>query len=356
MSDPAADETTTGGPAAGGGGRVVFYLNPGVTPDLADILRGELPDAWRLLTATGPGEPDAELAAADYLIVATEPVGRDRLGRAGRLRMIQHQGVGYEKIDLAACRGRGVPVGLTPEGTSVGVAEHTLLLILAVYKRLPVAAAGLAAGDWMQWSLRRESFELAGKTVGLVGFGRIGREVARRVAAFDARVIYFDPYAPAPGDGPGDPGEPVGSLEDLLAASDVVSLHVPQTEENRRLMNAAAFARMKPGAALINTARGGLVDEAALLAALESGRLSGAGLDVFEVEPLPAGHPLVGRRDVVLTPHISAGTADAFRAKMRAAVANLVRHHRGEPLRNLAPGSFNPHPSDSPAEPADDPA
>ncbi len=163
----------------------VFYMNPGATREICEIIREQMPADWRLTTPLAPGDYSGELAEADFIVVATEPVTERHLSSAPRLRMIQHQGVGYEKIDLAACRARGIPVGLTPEGTTVGVAEHTLLLILAVYKRLVVAMNGIGRGDWMQWSLRQNSFELAGKTLGLVGYGRIGREVARRALAFD---------------------------------------------------------------------------------------------------------------------------------------------------------------------------
>lgn len=312
----------------------VFYMNPGATPEVCDIVRAQLPEGWHLLTPRQPSNFDEELAQADFIVIANDAIDAEHLQRAPRLKMIQHQGVGYEKIDLAACRERRIPVGLTPEGTSIGVAEHTLLLILAVYKQLVTAANGVSRGEWMQWSLRQRSFELCGKTLGLIGFGRIGREVAKRALAFDARIIFADPLVNEPGD---LPAERCDSIDELLAKSDIVSLHVPLTPESHRLIDARTLGLMKPGSILINTARGGLVDEAALVAALQSGHLGGAGLDVFATEPLPRDHPLITCPNVILTPHIAAGTRDALQAKMQAVFTNLLRYTRGEPLHHLVP-------------------
>ena len=297
------------------------------------MIREQMPPSWRLIPARGDDFTEG-LAAADFILVADHPVTAEHLAAAPRLRMIQHQGVGYERIDLDACRARRVPVGLTPEGTSVGVAEHTILLILGVYKRLLTAADGVREGRWMQWDLRDCSFELSGKTLGLVGFGRIGREVARRALAFDARVTYHDPPVPQP---PDLPVTRIEELDQLLTEADIVSLHVPLTPATRHLINAGTLARMKPGSILINTARGGLVDEAALLPALRDGPLLGAGLDVLDPEPPDLANPLLHLENVLVTPHIAAGTRDALAAKMRAAFANMLRYTRGEPLRNVVP-------------------
>ncbi len=312
----------------------VFYMNPDATPGVIEIVRRHLPDGWGLTTPTTPFDFSQELAEADFVIVATEPITYDHLSIAGHLKMIQHQGVGYEKIDLDACRHFGILVGITPEGTSVGVAEHTLLLILAVYKRLVTAMNGIAHGNWMQWSLREDSFELSGKTLGLVGFGRIGRAVAKRVLAFDARVIYFDACT---NNDHGLDAARRSSLEALLRESDIVSLHLPETIDTRHLINSVTLAQMKPGAVLINASRGGLVEENALLEALQSGHLGGAGLDVFSVEPVPWDHPLLALPNVIATPHIAAGTSDALNAKMKAVFANLLRFTNCELPQNIVP-------------------
>jgi phosphoglycerate dehydrogenase-like enzyme len=311
----------------------VFYLNPGATAEVLSIIREELPSGWRLLPAEG-SDFTRQLAECQFILVPDQPVRTEHLEAAPRLLTIQHQGVGYERIELAACRARGIPVCLTPEGTTVGVAEHTILLILAVYKRLLKAACGVRDGRWMQWELRGGSFELAGKTLGLVGFGRIGREVARRALAFDAKIAFYDPLVANVDE---RSVQRNNSLEDLVAVSDIVSLHLPVTIQTRRIVNADLLRRFKPTAILINTARGALVDESALVDALNSGRLAAAGLDVLDKEPPDPANPLLHSDNVLITPHIAAGTRDALKTKMRAAFANMLRRTRGEPLAHLVP-------------------
>src|SRR5436190_5103210 len=197
----------------------VFYWNPGATKEVLDIIREEMPAGWRLLPAHGT-DFTSQLAECDFVLIPDQPIRSEQLAAAPRLKMIQHQGVGYERIDTATCRVRNLPVCLTPEGTTTGVAEHTLLLILALYKQLVKAANGVRGGKWMQWELRGGSFELAGKTLGLVGYGRIGREVARRALAFDAQVMFFDPLVKEANE---TQVQCCRSLEDLLATSDIIS-------------------------------------------------------------------------------------------------------------------------------------
>lgn len=336
----------------------VFYLNPGATAEVLDIVREALPPGWRLTTPRGP-DISRELAECDFLLIPGQPLFAEHLAAAPRLLMVQHQGVGYERIDLAACRARKIPVCLTPEGTSTGVAEHTILLILAFYKQLVKAAVGVREGRWMEWELRGGSFELCGKTLGIIGMGRIGLEVALRASAFDAFISYYDPFVKHPFENDFPPG-PWGendldfvnngllirtvkkckrceSLEELLACSDIVTLHVPVTADTRKFVNAELLAKFKPGAILVNTARGALVDEPALVAALDSGQLRGAALDVLAQEPPDPSNPLLHMDNVLVTPHISAGTRDALKAKMRAAFANMVLRTRGELLWHVVP-------------------
>jgi phosphoglycerate dehydrogenase-like enzyme len=312
----------------------VLYAEP-LPEDLRPFVRDELPDGWRLDVVETKDRADLlqRIAGADFVVVATTRIDATVLDAAPRLRHVQHQGVGYDNVDVAACRARGVSVALTPEGTTTGVAEHTFLLILALYKRLREAETQLRAGGWPVWALRSRSFEIAGKTLGLVGFGRIGRAVAARAAAFEANVLYYDPVR-APGDAEEALRVAYRPLDDLLREADIVSLHVPLSEQTRHIVGARELALMKPSAILLNTARGPLLDEAALVQALASGQIAGAGLDVFEQEPPAAGYPLLRLDNVVVTPHIAAGTADAFRAKMRAVFANLRRVAAGEAPTN----------------------
>jgi phosphoglycerate dehydrogenase-like enzyme len=316
----------------------VLYAEP-LPDDLQAVVREVLPPGFRLeVVETRAREELLRRAGpAEAIVVATARVDAALLDAAPRLRLVQHQGVGYDNVDVAACRERGVPVALTPEGTTTGVAEHTVLLILALYKRLRTAEGALRAGGWPVWELRSGSFELAGKTVGLVGFGRIGREVARRALAFDATVLYYDPVRPA-ADAEAARRVAFRPLDDLLREAQVVSLHLPLTPETRGLIDARALGLMRRDAVLINTARGPLVDEGALVRALAAGEIAGAGLDVFEQEPPAPDNPLLALENVVLTPHISAGTLDAWRTKMGAIAANLRRVATGEAPRNAVAG------------------
>ncbi len=326
----------------------VLYAEP-LPPDLQEIVRAELPVGWTLEVAETKDRAELlrRMSRADFLIVATTRVDAELLAAAPRLRHVQHQGVGYNNIDVPACAARGVTVALTPEGTTTGVAEHVFLLLLALYKRLREAETKLRAGAWPVWELRSRSFEIAGKIVGIVGLGRIGQAVARRLAAFEARVLYYDLIRP-----PLEVEQALSvaycPLEELLRVADVVTLHLPLSDTTRHLIGARELALMQSHAVLINTARGALVDELALIEALRNGTIAGAGLDVFEQEPPLPDHPLLRLENVVVTPHIAAGTIDAFRTKMRAVFANLQRVALGEPpinqinQRPASPGTCEP--------------
>jgi phosphoglycerate dehydrogenase-like enzyme len=313
----------------------VIYWNS-APEDVYQVIRSEMPAGWRLITACHktPEGCREQLREADFLLAAVWPVGENELEVARKLKMVQHQGVGHDHIDKAALKARGIPMAICPAGTTTGVAEHTLLLILAVYKRLVIADTGLRRGQWLQWELRATSFELAGKTLGLLGFGRIGQAVAKRAHAFDAHILYYDPFLPEPPDASHAYGARAVSLDRLLAESDILSIHVPLTAQTRNLLRAGEFQRMKRSAILINTARGEVVEEAALVAALENRVISGAGLDVFQQEPINPDNRLLKIPSVVVTPHISAGTVDALREKMRAVFANLQRCAQGEAIKD----------------------
>lgn len=287
------------------------------------------------LDADDDAQRREKLATSDAVIVAATPLRRDLIAAAPRLRFVQHQGVGYhDTVDLAALAGAGARLAINPAGTTAGVAEHTVLLTLAVLRRLPFADAELRQGRWHVNALRHESRELCGKTVGYVGMGRIGQAAAQRFRAFDTSGLYHDPEVTLSAEREAALGLRKAPLVEVLAAADILTLHVPLTEATRHLLDRDALARMKRGAVLINTARGSIVHEPALVEALRAGHLGGAGLDVFETEPPVGTSPLMGMRNVVLTPHISAGTRDAFEAKMHAAFDNLRRFFAGDPIDN----------------------
>lgn len=310
--------------------RKVLYLSH-ATPAVYAIIREAVLAGFELVTLERDSDDErrAKIADCEVVIVAATPLRRAVIEHAKRLELVHHQGVGWQDTtDHDLLRERGLPLALTPEGTTLGVAEHTVLLMLAALKLLPHADSELRQGRFHINALRPVSRELNGMTVGYIGMGRIAQAVAERLRAFGTHGIFYDPNVAA------HAGVGKRALDALLAESDVVTLHVPLSPETRHIIGEAQFALMKPGAYIVNTARGGLIDEAALGRALDSGRLGGAALDVFESEPVAAGHPLARLRNVVLTPHISAGTRDALKTKMHALFANVERYYRGEPMQN----------------------
>jgi D-3-phosphoglycerate dehydrogenase len=261
---------------------------------------------WEVVTPA-KGEVAAALGEADALIVRSATrVTDELLAAAPKLRVVGRAGVGVDNIDLESATRRGVLVMNTPGGNSVSVAEHTLALLMAVARRIPQHSAAIHAGRWEKSGA--QGVELRGKTLGLVGIGRVGMEVARRAQAMEMRVIAFDPYVSEAA--ARDAGVELFKLNELLAKSDFISLHAALSTSTEKMINADALAKCKKGAVLLNAARGELVDEGALAEALRSGQISGAGLDVFAVEP-PANSPLLKMENVVATPHIAGSTREA---------------------------------------------
>ncbi len=281
----------------------------------------------------------ALLSTADALMVRLFPVTAEVLAGAPRLRVIGRHGVGYDTVDITAASARGIPVVYTPNANSDAVAEHCVMLMLAVARRLLDVEEAVRQRNWERgrdWTRQRAGMELRGQTLGIVGLGEVGRRVAHLCGTgFGMTVLACDPFV-APERWPPHVGRRDG-LEALLAESDIVTLHAPLSPDTHHLINAQRLARMKPGSILINTARGGLVDEVALEAALASGRLGGVGLDVLEREPPPVDHPLLrsDRRLVMLTPHI-AGVSDRSLQRMAQLVCDgVLAVLRGERPANV---------------------
>jgi D-3-phosphoglycerate dehydrogenase len=244
---------------------------------------------------------------ADGVMVRMTRIGADDIARAKKLRVIAKQGVGVDTIDVAAAKARGITVCRTPGVNKEAVAELALALALSVTRRVTEFDRMIRSGGAVERSdfLGLESWQ---KTVGVVGMGNIGTLVARKWrGAFDAKIVAYDPYVPA-GTWPDIPHRRANSLAELLPQADVLSLHLPLTGESKGMIDAAALALMKPTAIVINTSRGGIVDERALYDAIVAGRLFGAGLDVFELEPPTADHPLMRLPTVAATPHAGGGT------------------------------------------------
>jgi phosphoglycerate dehydrogenase-like enzyme len=318
----------------------VLYLNR-ATADLYQVMREEAPPGLRLLFLDSgrPEEVREKLPRADAILIADGALTGEMIQQASKLKMVQHQGVGYERIDVKALAKAGVPLGLCPAGMAEAVGEHTVLLILAALKRIVAAHESMVAGKWLMWELRPSTRDLRGKTVGLIGFGRTGRGVAKRLRGFEVRLVATDPYITLSRRERAEFDVTLVNKETLLGEADIVSLHVPLTEETRHLIGGPELAQMKPTAVLINVSRGGVIDQDAVCEALRERRIAAAGLDVYSPEPLPPGHPLTRLDNVVLTPHIAAGTLDAFTTKMRFALANIARvMNGGEPLERV-PGT-----------------
>src|SRR5204863_1140483 len=230
------------------------------------------------------------------------------LNAGSLLRAVGRAGVGVDNVDVETATRRGIVVLNAPGGNTVSTAEHAFSLLLAVARKIPLADASVRAGSWNRKNF--EGVELYNKTLGIIGMGRIGSELSRRAIAFGMRVVVYDPYLSATR-ARSLQVELVDELDDLLTSADFISLHTPLTAETRHILDAARLQRTKRGVRIINCARGGLIDENALLKALQDGHVAAAALDVFETEPLPADSPLRGALNLVLTPHLGASTAEA---------------------------------------------
>lgn len=261
----------------------------------------------------------AHVSGADAVLsLLTDRIDDELLDTAPDLKVVSNFAVGYDNIDVPACTRRGVAVCTTPDVLTETTAEFTMALIFAVARQIAPGVLAAREGDWKTWyPLRFLGKDLNGSTLGIVGLGRIGAHVGTLAAAFGMRVIYYDP-------GTHDQRFEQVELDDLLTRSDIVSLHVPLTDNTRGLMNRETLARMKPDAILINTARGPVVDTDVLVEVLNSGHLAGVGLDVTDPEPLPSDHPLYSFDHVTITPHIASATHATRRNMARLSVDNVL--------------------------------
>lgn len=262
----------------------------------------------------------------DALVVQFAPVGRTLLQQADGLRIIGVLRGGTENVDIELATERGIAVLNTPGRNARAVAECTIALMLSEVRNISRSHAALKEGRWRRdFPNRHEIPELSGKTVGLIGYGAVGRLVAHYLFAFGSRVLAFDPFIPS-----GTGAVEVVSLPDLLRRSDIISIHARLTAESHHLIGRDELAQMKPTAVLVNTARSGLVDEDALVAALQARTIMGAAIDVFDQEPLPQDHPLLALDNITVTPHLAGSTIDAFRGSPALMAGHLARLLAGE--------------------------
>lgn len=284
-----------------------------VVPDNVDTRAVDMLKQVNVFNVTAPGQMNraealAAVKDADALVIrSSTQADAELIAAAPKLKVIARAGVGVDNVDLNAATARGIVVMNTPDGNTISTAEYTFGLMLALARKIPYGFTSLSAGKW-----DRKAFtgvELKGKTLGIVGFGRIGQAVAKRAIAFEMNVITYDPYVSAP------IAESLGAkmvrLDDLYAQADFITLHSIITDETREMINAETLATMKPGVRIVNAARGALINEHDLAAAIKSGHVAGAALDVYAEEPPPADNPLIGLDNVLHTPHLAASTTDA---------------------------------------------
>jgi glyoxylate reductase len=286
---------------------------------------------WPGRLPPSPEELRLQAMRADGLLtLLTDRVDAGLLDACPAVRVISNYAVGFENIDLLAATARGIPVGHTPGVLTEATAQLAITLALDLLRRVSEADKDVHQGRWETWEPARYlGASLDQVTLGLVGYGRIGQAVGRMARALGMQVIFTDP------------GSDAHSLHEVLAQSDVVSLHARLTDETKRLINARTLAVMRPGAILVNTARGAMVDTAALASALHTGRLAGAGLDVTDPEPLPADHELLTFPNVIITPHIASATVRTRFAMADLAVENLLSGLAGRPMPHCAnPGVY----------------
>lgn len=312
----------------------VVLLDP-ATPDRLDRIRPFLPDGWSLATALSrvPRDQLAALQGTSFAITGDMPVTAAMMAVPG-LRAVHKWGVGYDGIDLDAARRHGVRVLRTTGSNAVAVAETTLGLILAVNRNIARGHLGIAQGGWPKGRVAPSSATLSGRTVGIVGMGSIGKALARLLQGFGCPILYTK-RTPLTADEEAALGLRFAPLDELLAAADVVTLNCDLNDSTRDLIDRDRLARMKPDAVLVNAARGGVLVEADLAQAIREGRLRGAGIDVFSVEPILPDNPLLGLDRVVLTPHLAALDAEGFAPSVRRMMSNLLAVHEGSPPRQI---------------------
>ena len=319
--------------------RVVFLH--GLPQTIVDAIVSHTPDGFETVALGGSASEEQReeaVAEADFIIVYGADLNDRLLRAAGKARLVQLLAAGYDGMDLELMQELQIPCANNGGANSWAVADHALLLMLALYKRLLPAERSTREGRWREPIDGLNTFEMASKLVGILGMGNIGRQVARRVQAFDASVQYYDKYPLSP-ERERELGVTRVSLDELFRTSDIVSCHTPLTPETRHVVSRERIGLMKATSVLINTSRGATVDEGALIDALSRKKIAGAGLDVFEEEPVDTANPLLRMDNVVVTPHSAGTTWDTWSRRAEFAYDNIERVWNGGPPLAVVDGA-----------------
>lgn len=305
--------------------RSILYFDK--TPqEYVEVLERQKPEGFDIWYWEGMSEQERmeKLPLADYFLVISFRVTKEVLEKAKNVRLVQRTGIGVNNVDIATAEKLGIPVCNVPGGNGIAVAEHTMLLVLALYRHLVELNAKTKNGKWPNFEYRPSSYELEGKTHGFIGFGFIGKETAKRSKSFGTKIVYYDPFRASTEVEQQLEAEYL-TMEEVLQRSDIVSVHVPLTSKTRNIIAMPQLKMMKKNALLINTARGGLVNEKDLYEALTNKIIAGAGIDTWEDEPVKRVTPLFTLDNVIATPHAAAGTIDTFNKCVKLSFDNIVK-------------------------------
>jgi phosphoglycerate dehydrogenase-like enzyme len=315
----------------------VVFLH-GLHPRIVEAIISFNPAGFTTTVVDGKSAEDQQVEAvkdADFIMAFRAKLTERILRSAKKARLVQILSAGYDSINLKLLRELGIPCANNGGANSRAVADHAVLAMLSLYRRLTAADRAVREGRWSAAIDGMNTFEMANKVVGVLGFGNIGQKVARRVQAFDAIVQYYDKFPLSP-ERERELKVRRVSLDELFRTSDIISCHAPLTADTRHVVNRERLSMMKPTAVVINTSRGPVVDEAALLEALQQKRIAGAGLDVFEKEPVDPGNPLLKLENVVLSPHSAGTTWDTWFRRAEFAYQNMKRVWEGQPPQAVA--------------------
>jgi phosphoglycerate dehydrogenase-like enzyme len=314
------------------GAKVVFFTN--LDPELRQVVVDKALPGMDVTAAPADMDDDEKIELvrdADFIMLFPGKISDRVLQAAKKCKLLQLLSAGYDEMNLPLAEDLGIAVANNGGANRVAVAEHTMMLMIACHRRLMTYANDVKAGLWKQEQNRKiDVFELEGKTLGIIGMGNIGQQVAKRSRAFDMELQYFDKYHPLPPTQEDALGLQAVALEDLLKTSDVVTLHVPLTKETYCMIGESEFSLMKPSSVIINTSRGGVINEAALAQALAAGTIAAAGMDVMEHEPPDPNDPLLKLDNLIITPHTAGPTLESIPKRAANSFENIQRVWNGE--------------------------